>query len=105
MEYLKSGNIFEFVAINERANGGHGRLVRQVDRVPTGSDGAFQSPPQMKHFARIRKGRFQNVAIGNTRNYTSTTTTGVLLLLLQMLDLLLVVMVLMKLLLLIHSVG
>ena len=73
MEYLKSGNIFEFVAINERANGGHGRLVRQVDRVPTGSDGAFQSPPQMKHFARIRKGCFQNVAIGNTRGFSDSS--------------------------------
>ena len=35
--YPQRGNIFEFVAINQSADGGHGRLVRQWTRAGTAS--------------------------------------------------------------------
>lgn len=63
--YLQGGNIFKLITINERANGGHGRLVRHTDGVPAGRDGAFQSSPQMEHLARIRQRRLENVAVGD----------------------------------------
>lgn len=68
-QYLQRGNIFKFITINQRANGGHGRLVRQRHRdIATGRNGALQPSSQVQHFARIRQRRFQYVAVGDARN-------------------------------------
>lgn len=66
---LERGNVLELVAVDERADVGHGRLVGQTGHgVAARTDRRVEPPAKVQHLAGIGERRLQDVAVGNARH-------------------------------------